>query len=201
MTDHPIDAAIRDQETLLTRLRGKQAEIEKEVQRVLGQIDGLRKAKELIGATPPSGLQTASGVGSMRTNTRPSTSSSTERRRKLSPTWVAVLQFMAASQDRSASLDTTMAMSQRKGLGIERNVLRSQMSIYGKKGIVEPVDLGSFRITVAGMELIADYGPNPFLDPSWEGIMDYSNAPLLSHTGPQAASEEDDDDAEVRDSL
>jgi hypothetical protein len=70
------------------------------------------------------------------------------RDRALKDIWVLALRFIGKA-DR-ASLDDIMQWSDADNIGIKRNTLRSQLSIYAERGWVERVSDGVYRLTASG---------------------------------------------------
>lgn len=68
--------------------------------------------------------------------------------RALKPMWADVLCFIGSQE--AATLDDIMAYIERKELPIQRNTLRSQVSIYTNRGWLERLGTAQFRLTMPG---------------------------------------------------
>lgn len=81
--------------------------------------------------------------------TAPEDANEGERReRALAPQWADMLRFIG--ERGKASLNDLMAYAADKEHGINRNTLRSQVSIYSERGWLDRVEVGTFRLTEAG---------------------------------------------------
>lgn len=65
--------------------------------------------------------------------------------RSLSRRWATVLDVVAEHGERGASYDEIIDAAARRGLDVSRNVLRSQMGNFAKRGLVESVSTGVWR--------------------------------------------------------
>jgi len=70
------------------------------------------------------------------------------QKRQLSQTWASILEALA---EKDFDYDEIMAFSDLMGLGVQRNVARSQMNNYLRAGIVETRPGKKFRVTDAGV--------------------------------------------------
>jgi hypothetical protein len=73
-------------------------------------------------------------------------------RRGLSVASKAVLAAMADNPEKSFDYDALLRVSEEKGFPTTNSTLRSQMLSCKKKGLVEPVGYGEYRITKLGLE-------------------------------------------------
>jgi hypothetical protein len=73
------------------------------------------------------------------------------RKRKLTDHWQSLLRGMATDPTRREwSLGDMESLAARLGFALQRNTLRSQMSIYADRGFVRRVSGGVYEVTAAG---------------------------------------------------
>lgn len=152
MTNGPIDSAIAERKAALERLLAKMAELETSAQRLRGEISGLEYAKSLMAqsADRPQEPVQAGGKATAHQVFHPAAAL------RLSPLWRQMLEFIGRQMDRTTSLDGMIAYADGEGLSVNRNTLRSQMSIYKSRGYVENPSFGTYRLTDKGMALIRE---------------------------------------------
>lgn len=75
--------------------------------------------------------------------------------RALSALWTSVLEIVAAHGEKGASYNEIMDVARSRDIAVSRNVLRSQMGNFAKRGLVEPVSTGIWRVTDEGARLFA----------------------------------------------
>ena len=102
------------------------------------EIRVLQEANARIGGAPAP-------LGKSRSGRAPRGES---RDRALKGSWTLALRFIGKAEN--VSLDDIMRWSDAEGIGIKRNTLRSQLSIYSERGWVERVSDGVYRLTASG---------------------------------------------------
>ena len=126
-------------------LRQMIAERQSRRDKLRGQLDALELELKVLN-------EVLVRIGSERPNSTEkrarSVSDQDSKERALKSVWAATLRHIG--QLGKASLDALMAWSDLEGMGIKRNTLRSQMSIYGDRGWVERVSDGVYRLTDEG---------------------------------------------------
>lgn len=70
--------------------------------------------------------------------------------RPLSDSWRRVLAHIASLESNGASIDDIVTFVEKNNLQISRGSIRSQLSIYNKRGYVERVAGGRYRLSLAG---------------------------------------------------
>ena len=75
--------------------------------------------------------------------------------RALSALWTAVLEIVAAHGETGASYNEIIDAASDRGIELSRNVLRSQMGNFAKRGLVESIATGVWRATGEGARLFS----------------------------------------------
>lgn len=136
----------------LASLDGLIAETRAKLDRLERQIEALRV--ELTAYERARGI--VSGELPIRPQARTVTAGGEGRQRALKREWVQMLTFIAERPRRTASIDEMDDYAMHEGLGIKRNTLRSQLSIYSgiDSGLLQRVGPGRYGITDRGLEII-----------------------------------------------
>lgn len=149
-------ATLMDSAAILTnQIAAKKSELAQANRRVevlRAELATLEKVARLLGASSDSQAVTLSRGPS-------NDGYSTKRRRSLSATWKAVLAAMAQEPERAFSYDALLQLAADGGYPTTNPTLRSQMSIYQKRGLVERVSSGEYRITRRGLDELGDQTP------------------------------------------
>ena len=132
--------------------RSELAQANRRVEVLRAELATLERVARLLGASPDS----QAVILSRRS---PDDGHSTKRRRSLSTTWRAVLAAMAQEPERAFSYDALLQLAADKGYPTTNPTLRSQMSIYQKRGLVERVSSGEYRITSRGLDELGEQTP------------------------------------------
>ncbi len=74
--------------------------------------------------------------------------------RSLSIAWVQVLSFIGGKREVGATLDEINRFVTESDLGIRRETIRSQLSIYNKKQILKRIGSSIYQLTAIGMQAI-----------------------------------------------
>jgi hypothetical protein len=136
----------------LASLDGLIAETRVKLDRLERQAEALRV--ELTAYERARGI--VSGELPTRPQTRAVAAGGEGRQRALKREWVQMLKFIAEQPQRTASIDEMDDYAMHEGLGIKRNTLRSQLSIYSgaDSGLLQRVGPGRYGITDRGLETI-----------------------------------------------
>lgn len=126
-------------EKLIAETVDKLIDAEKAVEVIRAELRAYKKAHEAM---------VAAGMRPKRTG-----SASSTRTRALSETWKKVLRFVGSRQAEAVSIDDIMLFIAGAGLEVQRNTLRSQLSIYADRGILERVDAGKYVLTDHGKKV------------------------------------------------
>jgi hypothetical protein len=128
----------RQSPQLLIAAKARLAEIEREA----------AKLRDLVAfyEDRSSHRELRSSEGSHRTRSGP---------RSLSALWTAVLEIVAAHGEKGASYNEIIDAANDRGIDVSRNVLRSQMGNFAKRGFVESVATGVWRATGEGAKLFS----------------------------------------------
>ena len=84
-----------------------------------------------------------------------------DRRTHFSHTWARILQFIHDMHPSGASVEAIMGYVEEHDLGISRPAVRSQLSLYAGKGIVERLDAGLYTVPIATIERLDDQKQEP----------------------------------------
>jgi hypothetical protein len=128
----------RQSPELLIAAKARLAEIEREA----------AKLRDLVAFYEDRSVPRESRVseGSPRTRGGP---------RALSALWATILEIVAAHGESGATYDEIIDVASGRGMDVNRNVLRSQMGNYAKRGFVEAVSTGVWRATPEGARLFS----------------------------------------------
>jgi hypothetical protein len=132
--------------------RSELAQANRKIEVLRAELATLERVARLLDASPDLQSVTLSQRSS-------DDGHSTKRRRSLSATWKAVLAAMAQEPERAFSYDAMLQLAADKGYPTTNPTLRSQMSIYQKRGLVERVSSGEYRITSRGLDELGDQTP------------------------------------------
>lgn len=145
--------------TVLTRLAAKRTEVADALRKMELLEAELRGAEEIVRLFDDQASR--GGIGALAsaasreqetaTSHHPATS---DGRRGISAAYRSLLGYMLRSWPSSLSLDAMEENALEEDLPINRNTLRSQMSIYNDQGLVERVSKGHYRLTAAGAAAI-----------------------------------------------
>ncbi len=131
------------------------------------QSDAFRELSAVGDVAPNEG--TSDVVRGVRKRTRP-----------LKPVWRRILRYIGRRD--KTSLDQIMRYSEQHNLGINRNTLRSQVSIYTSAGWLERVSEGVFRLTEAGAKKCESHTDNEPPDDDSSGGSNGGEAERVSAT-------------------
>jgi len=130
---------------LIAETRAKLDKLERQAEAVRVELAAYERARSVVSGEFPARLQPytvpASGGG---------------RQRALKREWLQMLKFIAEQPQRIASIDEMDQYAMDKGLGIKRNTLRSQLSIYSSadSGLLQRVGPGRYGITDRGLGVV-----------------------------------------------
>jgi len=114
------------------------AEAKRQLRVLQAELEGYQRARETLRA-----------VGVIRRR-----SDEEHHSRPLSDAWKRILAFVAAKQKEGASIDEIEAFKEEAGFKINRNTIRSQLSIYNSKGLLERISSSRYRATDTALSLI-----------------------------------------------
>jgi len=86
------------------------------------------------------------------------------RGRPISPTWQMMLNFLADTWPASATNDELVSFAAQRGVNLTRENLRSQLSLYTERGLLERAKTGVYRITEAGAREVGRVLPGAIPD-------------------------------------
>lgn len=154
----PLDGLIADTRARLDKL-------ERQAEAVRVELAAYERARSIVSGELPTRLQA-----------RPVATITVGRQRALKREWMQMLSFIAEQPQRIASIDEMDEYATYKGLGIKRNTLRSQLSIYSgvDSGLLERVGPGRYGITDRGLSVLG----------------------VLEHVRPEAHAQEGNDQAD-----
>jgi hypothetical protein len=128
------------------------AQANRRIEVLRAELATLERVARLLGASSDSHVVTLS-------RRSPDDGQPTKRRRSLSATWRAILTAMAQEPERAFSYDALLQLAADKGYPTTNPTLRSQMSIYQKRGFVERVSSGEYSISSRGLDELRDQTP------------------------------------------
>lgn len=130
-------AKIEQLSELIERHRRKISDADRRVEMLRAELRGLELARDAM-------------MGGVSAGSAPKRSPR-QFGRAISETWLHVFDYMSSQPGRSATTDELMQFIEREGLPIKRNTLRSQLSIYSSRGVLERIGPGRYRTTESGL--------------------------------------------------
>ena len=128
-------------ERLIEDRRARLGEAERIAERLRIEIAALEEGRTAV-------------MGGRPARRAPASSTVIEFPRALSQTWRMVLTFVGEGGPGGRTSEAILGQSAAKDWGVQRNTLRSQLSLYVQRGLVERMAPGQFRLTEAGFRAI-----------------------------------------------
>lgn len=102
------------------------------VRQLEAELRGLRSARESVGGLPARQRSTA------------------VRARGLSSTWRSILQFVGSKGDAGVTIDDIQSFVDGQNLDIQRGAIRSQLSLYKQREMLETIGDAQYKLTAQG---------------------------------------------------
>jgi hypothetical protein len=130
-----MNAAKQHLESLIEERQSKIFELNRNIRELESEINAFRVAIQTLIDFPPRLLPKSVSEAHLPA---------------LSETWTRVLAFVGERDSTGASIDEIETFISSSGLGITRNNIRSQLSNYTSRGIIERLAPSRYRLAAAG---------------------------------------------------